>query len=269
MPLDVSKALETVNGYLSEVNSLLIKSYKEGKDEKEKLLTRLEHFITFTFPDGKERLANFRDSFPIQVFLGGRKETEEEKQEEYVGDLKIMRNNLVAYKEELQSKIPLDKKADTINKTEKESILNEKSTAERMFDDIITHPLIKQASENHFKNEAYRPAVLDAMIRLEEMIKEKAKFPTDNRGKELSGVSLMHKVFDPDKPILNWCKGKRQIERDELEGYKHIFAGAMQGIRDPKAHAIFEISPMRALKLLTLATLLAELIDSSEYIKQD
>jgi uncharacterized protein (TIGR02391 family) len=168
----------------------------------------------------------------------------------------------------LQLRIPLLKK-DTSSKIEKESILNEKNTAERMFDAIITHPLIKQASENHFKNEAYRPAVLDAMIRLEEMIKEKAKFPKDNRGKELSGVPLMHKVFDPDKPILNWCKAKRQIERDELEGYKHVFAGAMQGIRDPKAHAIFEISSMRAVKLLTLATLLAELVDASEYMKQD
>jgi uncharacterized protein (TIGR02391 family) len=107
------------------------------------------------------------------------------------------------------------------------------------------------------------------MISLEVMIKEKAKYPADNKGKELSGVSLMHKVFDSDNPILSWCKDTRQIDRDELEGYKHIFAGAMQGIRDPKAHAIFQISAMRALKLLTLATLLAELVDASEYVQQD
>jgi uncharacterized protein (TIGR02391 family) len=156
-----------------------------------------------------------------------------------------------------------------LNKTEEENPLNEKSTAEKLFDDMVNHPLIKQASENHFKNEEYRTAVLDAMIRLEEMIKEKAKFPKDNRGKELSGVSLMHKVFDPDKPILSWCEGKRQIERDELEGYKHIFAGAIQGIRDPKAHAIFGIRPMRALKLLTLATLLAEIVDASKYMAKN
>jgi len=43
----------------------------------------------------------------------------------------------------------------------------------------------------------------------------------------------------------------------------------MQGIRDPKAHAIFQIRPMRALKLLTLATLLAELVDASEYVEQE
>jgi uncharacterized protein (TIGR02391 family) len=160
-----------------------------------------------------------------------------------------------------------DKKPDNLVKIKIVS-LNEKDTANRLFDDLITHPKIKQASQNQFKNEQYRPAVLDAMISLEVLIKEKAKYPTDNKGKELSGVPLMHKVFDSDNPILSWCKPTRQIDKDELEGYKHIFAGAMQGIRDPKAHAIFQISPMRALKLLTLATLLAELVDASEYIEQ-
>lgn len=166
------------------------------------------------------------------------------------------------------SKMTTDKKPDNLDKIEKEN-LNEKDIADRLFANLITHPKIKQASQNQFKNEEYRPAVLDAMISLEVMIKEKAKYPADNKGKELSGVSLMHKVFDSDNPILSWCKDTRQIDRDELEGYKHIFAGAMQGIRDPKAHAIFQISPMRALKLLTLATLLAELIDASEYVEQD
>ena len=160
------------------------------------------------------------------------------------------------------------KLTDVLNKTEEENSLNESSTAERLFDEIINHPLIKEASENPFKNGEYRTAVLDAMIRLEMMIKEKAEFPVDDRGKELSGVSLMHKVFDPNKPILSWCEGRRQVERDELEGYKHIFAGAIQGIRDPKAHALFKIGPMRALKLLTLATLLAEIVDTSRYMSE-
>jgi hypothetical protein len=222
MPTNVSKAVEKVNSYLSEVSSLLEKSYKEGTDEKEGLRTRLEHFVSFAFPDGKERLANFRMSFPIQVL--GQEETEGEKQEEYVQDLKIMQNNLVAYKEELQLKMSSDKKPDNLDRSEKENP-NEKDTAERLFDNIITHPKIKQASQNPFINEEYRTAVLDAMISLEVMIKEKAKFPEDNKHKELSGVSLMHKVFDPDNPILSWCKDKHQIDRDELEGYKHILQG--------------------------------------------
>lgn len=164
------------------------------------------------------------------------------------------------------SKITTDKRPDDLDKIKKESP-NKKDTADRLFDNLITHPKIKQASQNHFKNKEYKIAVLEAMISLEVMIKEKAKYPEDNRGKELSGVPLMHKVFDSKNPILNWRKYDRQVDKDELEGYKHIFAGAMQGVRDPKAHAIFQISPMRALKLLTLAELLAELVDASEYVE--
>lgn len=264
MPTDISKAHETVVSYLSDINSLLEKSFKEGWDEKEALLTRIEHFISFAFPDGKERLANFRESFPMQVSLSGHDETDSEKQKEYVQDLKIMRNNIVAYKEEFQLRMSSDLRPDNLD-----NFVNEEHKAKRLFDELITHPMIKEASQNHFKNTEYRTAVLDAMIGLELMIKEKGKFPEDNKGKELSGVSLMHKVFDPDYPILSWCKDNHQIDRDELEGYKHIFAGAMQGIRDPKAHALFQIRPMRALELLTLATLLAELVDASKYIKRD
>lgn len=156
-----------------------------------------------------------------------------------------------------------------LNELEREDLLKEKTRAEELFDEIITHPLIKQVSKDHFKNEKYRNAVLDALIRLEEMIKEKAKFPKDNKGKELSGVSLMFKVFDPDKPILNWSKNERQIDKDELSGYRYIMAGTMQGIRNPKAHAIFEQRPMRALKLLTLASLLAEIVDASKYVERN
>jgi uncharacterized protein (TIGR02391 family) len=123
-------------------------------------------------------------------------------------------------------------------------------------------------STKHFKNRQFRNAVLDAAIKLEEMVKLKARYPKDNDGKELSGTRLMHVVFDANKPVLSWCKNERQTEKDELEGYKLIFAGTMQGIRDPKAHSLFEIDPQRALKLFSLLTLLAELVDASEYIGQ-
>jgi uncharacterized protein (TIGR02391 family) len=146
---------------------------------------------------------------------------------------------------------------------------DERKIAENMFEQIITHPQIKEVSNFLFKTGNYRNAVLDAAIRLEVMIKEKTDYPKDNKGKELSGVSLMHKVFDSTNPILSWRKNETQIEKDELEGYKFIFAGTVLGIRDPKAHAIFEISPMRALKLLTLITLLAELVDASKIMKNE
>jgi len=151
----------------------------------------------------------------------------------------------------------------------KEQHLKEKRKAEKLFDEIITHSRIKKSSEDHFRNEKYRSAVLDAMIELEEMIKEKAKFPKNNQDKELSGYKLMFKVFDSNNPILRWSSLKRQTQIDELDGYKYIMAGAVLGIRNPKAHLRFEQKPLRAIQLLHLATLLAELVDDSEYVEQN
>jgi hypothetical protein len=42
----------------------------------------------------------------------------------------------------------------------------------------------------------------------------------------------------------------------------------VQGIRDPKAHMIFEQRPLHAMQLLTLASLLADLVEVSEYVEQ-
>ncbi|MCW4030442.1 MAG: TIGR02391 family protein [Candidatus Bathyarchaeota archaeon] len=145
-------------------------------------------------------------------------------------------------------------------------ITKEDEKAQALFEQIITHPEIKTVSAGLFNGRNYRNAVLDAAIRLEEMIKKKANYPKDNKGRELSGVSLMHRVFDSQNPILSWTKNSTQIDKDELDGYKLIFAGTVQGIRDTKAHAIFNISPMRALKLLTLIVVLAELVDSASII---
>jgi hypothetical protein len=105
------------------------------------------------------------------------------------------------------------------------------------------------------------------MVQLEIIVKRQAKRPTDDQGKEISGVALMRKVFDINHPLLKWSQLADQYEKDEFVGYGHIMAGAMQGIRDPKAHMIFEQRPLRALQLLTLACLLADLVKISEYVQ--
>jgi uncharacterized protein (TIGR02391 family) len=140
----------------------------------------------------------------------------------------------------------------------------EKKKAEELYDKIITHSQIREASRDLFLGENYRNAVLDAMIKIEEMVKKKAKYPKDHNGKELSGRALMFRVFNSANPLLKWSRLQNQAEKDELEGYCQIFAGAMLGVRNPKAHTIFRAKPMRALQLLHFATLLAEIVDASK-----
>jgi hypothetical protein len=49
--------------------------------------------------------------------------------------------------------------------------------------------------------------------------------------------------------------------QDIQKGYMQIFAGAMTGIRNPKAHANITITPERAIHLLYLARLLLSKVD--------
>lgn len=120
MSVDINKTLKTVDAYLSQVDSLLNKSYREGKEEKEELYNKVAYFILTAFPDGNERLTNLITSFPISVTNSNDREMEEEKQTYYVSYLKIMRQKLAAYKEELQVKSSPEKMTNELDEIKKE-----------------------------------------------------------------------------------------------------------------------------------------------------
>lgn len=146
---------------------------------------------------------------------------------------------------------------------------NKEELAVILYDHLIDHPRIRRVSRPHWNNKEYRSAVLDAQIELENIVKARAKYPKDNRGNELSGTRLMHKVFDARNPILKWSDLDTRVLKDELEGYKLIFAGSVLGIRNPKAHLVFKQAPWRSLQVLLFTCLLAELVDGCEYCEVD
>jgi uncharacterized protein (TIGR02391 family) len=51
------------------------------------------------------------------------------------------------------------------------------------------------------------------------------------------GVSLMMRVFGGAPPPLPLNPGMTTSEKNEQEGFKFLFAGAMQGIRNPRGHS--------------------------------
>jgi uncharacterized protein (TIGR02391 family) len=52
-----------------------------------------------------------------------------------------------------------------------------------------------------------------------------------------------------------------QSDKDEQQGYMQIFAGAMTGIRNPKAHANLNPDQRKTLHLISLASLLMYRLD--------
>lgn len=132
-----------------------------------------------------------------------------------------------------------------------------------IFDNLKLHPTIKKASGKLFKDGHYASAIFEAYKALNNYVKRRSK------RKKLDGKDLMSKVFrfeyDQEidqierKPVLQLSELRNRSERDEQEGFMFLFMGAMQGIRNPKAHDLIEQEdPYKTLQYLSAASLLAK-----------
>ena len=85
------------------------------------------------------------------------------------------------------------------------------------------------------------------------------------------GRSLMATVFNENQPELQINNAEDEMDRDEQEGFRFLFMGAMQGIRNPKAHKeVVQEDPERAFDYLGFASLLMRRLDDAEqFLKQE
>ncbi len=71
----------------------------------------------------------------------------------------------------------------------------------------------------------------------------------------------MLSAFSVNQPTIRLDDLSTESGRNIQEGYMHIYAGAIQAIRNPKAHEIISITPERAIHFVTLASLLMYKLD--------
>ncbi len=125
-----------------------------------------------------------------------------------------------------------------------------KKTLKAVFDLLVTEEDVVKASRALFVDGHYPSAVFEAF----KVVNITAK---QSSGLSKDGKDLMFAAFHPDTGALKINTGTSQSERDEREGFMHIYAGAMQGIRNPKGHdVVIQEDPKRALQYLALASLL-------------
>jgi uncharacterized protein (TIGR02391 family) len=74
----------------------------------------------------------------------------------------------------------------------------------------------------------------------------------------------MERVFNPSSPILRFNDLQTQTDRDEQKGFMMLFSGAVSGLRNPRAHAIIQDNPERALEFIAFVSLLAKLLDNAK-----
>lgn len=117
------------------------------------------------------------------------------------------------------------------------------------------HPGVLEAAGRLFADNHYGPAVFDAFKAIEVRVREMTSL-------ELTGRELMAQAFDSSNPRIALSAKAGRTWLSEQEGYRFLFMGAMQGIRNIEAHERSELTSRQyALELLALASVLMRRLD--------
>lgn len=125
------------------------------------------------------------------------------------------------------------------------------------FDARNIHQKIAEASKQLFDDGHYRQATFEAFIRIEERVRNASSINN-------TGFDLMMRAFNEGDPAIALNLLSNLSERDEQKGYRHMFAGSMSGIRNPRAHSIFYETMDECLDHLSIASALMRKIDNAQ-----
>jgi uncharacterized protein (TIGR02391 family) len=131
----------------------------------------------------------------------------------------------------------------------------------RAYDGLELHPEISRACSDLYRNGHYSNAIEDAMKALMAYVRLRS-------GVESDGVSLMQHVFSANHPVLQFNNLSGQSEINEQKGFMSLFVGAVEGLRNPRAHTLIKDDPERALEFIAFVSLLAKLVDDATKIRQ-
>ena len=123
------------------------------------------------------------------------------------------------------------------------------------FDLRNIHPDIANVSLKLFDDGHYSQATFEALKFLDIQVKKLSKIND-------SGFKLMMTALSETNPQIKPTAMTTQSEIDEQMGYKHIFAGTMSAIRNPRGHDI-NFDPIdRCLDHLSLASVLLRRLEN-------
>lgn len=132
---------------------------------------------------------------------------------------------------------------------------------ETTFEQLL-HPTIIEHALPKYKDGHLRNAVLDSIIAIFELIRQKTGLSED-------GDKLVGKAFSLTAPYLILSEIDSESGKNEQKGFMQILTGAYQGIRNPSAHSLVnDLTPLEAAQYLVFASLLARRIEEAAVIKQ-
>ena len=131
--------------------------------------------------------------------------------------------------------------------------------ARHVFDERNIHFHIQAVSKSLFDDGYFALSTLEAFKFVENEIQRLS-------GETASGVGLIGKVFSVGNPLLPLNDLKTQSEKDEQDGFNHLFLGATKAIRNPRAHSFVNDDPETCLDHLVFASMLLRRLESAGHI---
>ncbi|MBI4311125.1 MAG: TIGR02391 family protein [Chloroflexi bacterium] len=115
----------------------------------------------------------------------------------------------------------------------------------------LLHPFIHEHAFQHYLNGNYREAVLNSIVAVFDLIRERT-------GLDLDGEKLVGRAFSLDRARLILSELDTESGRNDQKGFIQIFSGTYLGIRNPKAHSlVHDLDKIKAAQYLIFASLLA------------
>jgi uncharacterized protein (TIGR02391 family) len=128
------------------------------------------------------------------------------------------------------------------------------------FDVRDIHPDLPAKTRSLFDDGYYAEATFEAFKFVEAEVKRISKL----KGPGSVGFALMMNAFDENNPKVEINARSTDTEIDEQRGFRHMFAGAQSGIRNPRGHEYgLSDTPDQCLDHLSLASLLLRRLDDA------
>ena len=92
------------------------------------------------------------------------------------------------------------------------------------------------------------------------------QYVKERSGSSADGTNLMTTVFSVKKPVLAFNDLMDQTDEDEQQGFMHMFVGAVQGLRNPRAHSLDPDTPEYAVEAISFLSFLAKQLDTARKV---
>lgn len=127
----------------------------------------------------------------------------------------------------------------------------------------LLHPSIVASSYDLFQNGHLRDAVLNSVLAIFDLIRERTGIDAD-------GNALVSRAFSLQDPYIVFGDLDTESGQNEQKGFIQLLNGTYQGIRNPKAHSLdSDLTPINACQYLVYASLLARRLSEARIVKSD